>query len=159
MNILACPDIINTFFRVVFGFSASAHVDSIELIELVRKVQPRKQFLVHGDAEARGELFKSVYKACPAVGVELPKNGETYTVKKRIGIGVGRKLSSDRILHEVAAFVRKMEEEGPFRVQELTEIWFGSEAITTVVVKFVEWCLSLDREFFRRGSDNLFYLR
>ena len=34
-------------------YSLSAHADSTELIELVRKVQPRKQFLVHG--HERGE--------------------------------------------------------------------------------------------------------
>ncbi|MCY4552839.1 MAG: MBL fold metallo-hydrolase, partial [Candidatus Poribacteria bacterium] len=140
-------------------YSLSAHADSKELLALVKKVQPRKLFLVHGDAEARGELFKSVRKACPAVDVKLPENGRVYTVTKRIGIGEGKKLSSDRIPREVATFVRKRSLKGPFRIRELAEIWFGTEGITEVVVKFVEWCLSLDREFFRRGSDNLFYLR
>ena len=139
-------------------YSLSAHADSKELLALVEKVQPRKLFLVHGDAEARGELFKSVRKAFPSIDVKLPENGQIYPVKKWNGIGRGRRLSTDKI-REVAAFVEKRELEGPFRIRELAEIWFGSEAITAVVVKFVEWCLSLDREFFRRGSDNLFYLR
>ena len=139
-------------------YSLSAHADSEELLALVEKVQPRKLFLVHGDAEARGELFKSVRKAFPSIDVKLPENGRMYPVKKWKGIGRGRRLSTDKI-REVAAFVRKRELEGPFRIRELAEIWFGSETITEVVVKFVEWCLSLDREFFRRGSNNLFYLR
>ena len=139
-------------------YSLSAHADSKELLALVEKVQPRKLFLVHGDAEARGELFKSVRKAFPSIDVKLPENGQICPVKKWNGIGRGRRLSTDKI-REVAAFVRKRKLEGPFRIRELAEIWFGSEAITEVVVKFVEWCLSLDREFFRRGSDDLFYLR
>ena len=140
-------------------YSLSAHADSEELLALVGKAQPRKLFLVHGDAEARKELYKSVREACPAVDVERPKNGRAYTVRKRIGIAGGRKLNSDGILRELATFVRKMGENGPFSVQELAAIWFGAEGITEIVVKFVEWCLSLDREFFRRGSNNLFYLR
>ena len=140
-------------------YSLSAHADKDELIDLVRKVQPRKLFLVHGDAEARGELFKAVRKACPAVDVKLPENGQAYTVRKRTGIAGGRKLSSDRILREVAAFVQKMERQHPFRVRELAEIWFGTEAITPIAVKFFEWCLSLESQFFECRSDNLFYLR
>ena len=140
-------------------YSLSAHADSKELLALVEKVQPRKLFLVHGDAVARGELFKSVRKACPAVDVKLPKNGQAYTIEKRIGISRGRQLSHDRILSEVAAFVRKMERQGPFRVRELAEIWFGTEAITPAVVKFFELCLSLEGRFFERGYGNLFHLR
>ncbi|MDE0010831.1 MAG: MBL fold metallo-hydrolase [Candidatus Poribacteria bacterium] len=141
-------------------YSLSAHADSKELLELVKKVQPRKLFLVHGDAEARGELFKSVCKACPAVDVKLPENGEVHRMEKRKGIAGGRKLSSDRILREVAAFVQKMGLTGPFRVRELAEMWFGTEGITPLAVKFFEWCLSLERWFFERDrSDNLFRLK
>lgn len=139
-------------------YSLSAHADSKELLDLVRKVQPRKLFLVHGDAEARGELFKSVRKACPAVDVKLPENGQAYPVKKRIGISRGRLLNNDRI-SEVAAFVRKMERNGPFCVRELAEIWFGTEAITPTVVKFFEWCLSLETRCFEREHGNVFHLR
>ena len=139
-------------------YRLSAHADSKELLDLVEKVQPRKLFLVHGDAEARGELFKSVRKACPAVDVKFPKNGQVYPVKKRVGISRGRRFSNDRI-SEIAAFVRKMERNGPFRVWELAEIWFGTEAITPAVVKFFEWCLSLETRFFERGTGNVFHLR
>ena len=139
-------------------YSLSAHADSQELLDLVKKVQPRKLFLVHGDAEARGELFKSVCKACPAVDVKLPENGQAYPIKRRVGISRGRLLNNDRI-SEVAAFVRKMEWKGPFRIRELAEIWFGTEGITPAVVKFFEWCLSLETQFFVRESDNIFSLR
>ncbi len=143
----------------VIRYRLSAHADSKELLDLVEKVQPRKLFLVHGDAEARGELCKSVHKACPAVDVELPKNGQVYPVKKRVGISRGRQLSHNRILSEVAVFVQKKGWEGPFRVRELAEIWFGTEAITPVVVKFFGWCLSLETRFFERGTGNVFHLR
>ena len=137
----------------------SAHADSKELLELVKKVKPRKLFLVHGDAEARGELFKSVRKTSPAIDVKLPENGRMYPIKKRIGIAGGRRSTIDRILFEVSAFVQKMGLKGPFPIWELAEIWFGTEAITPLVVKFFEWCLSLENRFFERGSGNLFHLR
>lgn len=129
-------------------YSLSAHADSKELLELVKKVEPRKLFLVHGDAEARKELSKSVRKVCPTADVKCPKNGRAYPVRKRIGIARGRKLSSDRILREVAAYVRKMEMQGPLRVQELAEIWFGTEGITPLAVKFFGLCLSWCPLFF-----------
>lgn len=140
-------------------YSLSAHANSKELLELVQKVQPRKLFLVHGDAEARGGLFKSVRKAFPSIDMKLPENGKVYLIEKRIGIARGSRHTMERILPELHACLLEMRKKGPFHVRELAEFWFGSEAITEVVVKFVEWCLSLDREFFRRGSDNLFYLR
>ena len=139
-------------------YSLSAHADSQELLALAEEVQPRTLFLVHGDAEARGELFKSVCKACPAVDVRLPENGQAYPIKKRIGISKGRRFSNNRI-SEIAAFVRKRQLKGPFRVRELAEIWFGTEAITPVVVAFFEWCLSLEGQFFERRTGNVFHLR
>ncbi|MCY3743927.1 MAG: MBL fold metallo-hydrolase [Candidatus Poribacteria bacterium] len=140
-------------------YSLSAHADKNELIDLVRKVRPReKLFLVHGVTEARRALFGSARKQLE-VSVKLPENGGTYLIKKRLGIASGRRHTMERILSEVHAHLLKMRNKGPFHVRELAAFWFGSEAITAVVVKFVEWCLSLDREFFRRGSDDLFYLR
>ena len=158
----------------VVRYRLSAHADSKELLNLVEKVQPRKLFLVHGDAEAREELFKFVHKACPAVEAKLPENGQAYPVKKRVGIsrgngqaypvkkrvGISRgRLMNNNRISEVAAFVRKMEWQGPFRVRELAEIWFGTEAITPVVVEFFKWCLSLETQFFACESDNVFSLR
>lgn len=140
-------------------YSLSAHADSEQLLVLIEKVQPHKLFLVHGDAAARGGLFKSVRKRFPAIDVKLPENGKSYSVGKQDGICKGRLLRCDRILFEVFAFVRKMERKGPFRVRELTEIWFGTEATTQIAVKFFQWCLSLDVRYFKQGTDDLFYLR
>ena len=140
-------------------YSLSAHSDSEQLLELVEKAQPRKLFLVHGDPCARGELFKSVCKRFPDIDVKLPENGKSYSVVKRKDLSNGRHLRCDRILSEVFAFVRKMERKGPFRVRELAEIWFGTEATTQVAVKFFQWCLSLDVRYFKRGSGDLVHLR
>ena len=140
-------------------YSLSAHADKDQLRELVGKVQPRKLFLVHGKAKAREELSKSIHENYPSIDVVLSENGSVYPIKKWTGIAEGRPLSGDRILSEVSGFVRKMELKGPFRVQELAEIWFGTEAITPIAVKFFEWCLSLESQFFERRSDNLFSLR
>ena len=140
-------------------YSLSAHADSHELLALVEEVQPRKLFLVHGDAEARGELFKSVCKACPAVDAKLPENGKLYRVKRRSGIARGRRHTIERVLSEVHTHLLKREKKKAFRVRELAEIWFGSDAITPIAVEFFKLCLSLDGRFFERRPDDLFYLR
>ena len=140
-------------------YSLSAHADSKELLELVEKVRPRKLFLVHGDAEARGDLFKSVDKTLPSIDVERPQNGRTYRVRKKDGISRGRQLNSEKILSEVSAFLSKMGQKRLYSVLELAEIWFGTEALTPLVVRFFEWCLSLDGRFFERTSGNFFCLR
>ena len=129
-------------------YSLSAHADSTELMDLVEKVQPRKLFLVHGDAEARGELFKSVPKAFRSIDAKLPENGKDYSMEKRIGIARGSRHTMEKVLSGLHACLLEMRKKGPFHVWELAEFWFGSEAITEVVVKFVEWCLSLDGRFF-----------
>ena len=141
-------------------YGLSAHADKGELTDLVRKVKPReKLLLVHGNTKAREALSGYVHKQFPGIDVELPENGEDYLIEKRPGIASGRRHTMERILPEVHAHLLKMRKKGPFHVRELAAFWFGSEAITERVVKFVEWCLFLDREFFRRGSDDLFYLR
>ena len=140
-------------------YSLSAHANSEQLLALAEKVQPRKLFLVHGDAEARGELFKSVRKRLPNIDVKLPENGKSYSVRKQDGLCKGRRLRCDRILSEVFDSVRKMERKGPFRVRELTEIWFGTEATTQIEVKFFQWCLSLDVRFFEHKVADLYNLR
>ena len=140
-------------------YSLSAHADSQELLELVERVQPCKLFLVHGDPEARGELFKSACEKFPHIDVKLPENGKSYNIVKRKGIFNGRRSHCDRILSEVFAFVRKIDRTGPFRVRELAEIGFGTDATTPVAVAFFQWCLQLDMRFFECGDDDLFYLR
>ena len=140
-------------------YTLSAHADSKELAALVEKVKPHRLLLVHGEAEARGELFKSVRKKSPYIGVKLPENGKSYSVVKRDGLFKGRRLPSDRILSEVSTFIREMKLRGPFRVQELAEIWCGTEATTRKVVEYFQWCLSLDVHYFKRRVGCFFDLR
>ena len=111
-------------------YSLTAHADGGQLTTIVEKVQPRRLFLVHGDGEARHKLAKSVQEKCPSVDVELPKNGETYTVKHHPGIAGKRKLPHDRILSELYCFLAKNTIKGPFSARELAEIWFGTKAMT-----------------------------
>ena len=143
-------------------YSLSAHADRDQLMGLVNKVHPRKLFLVHGDdkVKARKKLAESVHEDHPAIEVVLPKNGKTYTVKKRIGLAAGRQFANDRILFELSTFLQKMGwKERFFSIRDLAEMWFGTEAITAVMIKFFEWCLSLDGRFFERRSGDLFHLR
>ncbi len=83
----------------------------------------------HGDAEARGELFKSVRKACPAASVKLPENDKLYSIKKRTGIARGRRHTKEKIFAEVHAYLLKMEKKVPFHVRELAEIWFDFASV------------------------------
>ena len=143
-------------------YSLSAHADRNELTGLVKKVQPRKLFLVHGDdrIDARKELAKSIREECPSVTVELPANGCTYTVEKHPGIAEGRSLDHSRILAELYAFVLRGGLEGPFSARQLAEIWYGTEATTFRAVEFFELCLLwLGSQFFKRTSDDQFYPR
>ena len=144
-------------------YSLSAHADSEQLMGLVNKVRPRKLFLVHGDdkVKARKKLAEAIREDHPAIEVVLPKNGKTYTLKKRIGLAAGRQFANDRILFELSTFLQKMGwKERFFSIRDLAEMWFGTEAITVVMIKFFEWCLSLDGRFFERDSlNNLFRLK
>lgn len=136
-------------------YSLSAHADRDQLVKLAQRVSPPTVFLVHGCEKGRKRLKASIQEELPCVNVILPKNGEVY----HAGIAKGRQLSGERILSEVFAFVEKMEWNGPFHASELAEIWFGTNGVTPIVVKFFEWCLSLDRQFFERKSGDLFHLR
>ena len=137
----------------------SAHADRDQLVKLVKRVSPATVFLVHGDKRAKKGLEESIQAGLPNLNVILPKNGEEYRLERRRGIAEERRLWNDGIISEVVASIREMRLQGPFRARELAEIWFGTEAITPLRVKFFEWCLSLDGRFFARGSGNLFHLR
>ena len=144
-------------------YSLSAHADGDQLTQLVAQVQPRKLFLVHGEGKARNGLKQSIQKTFPVVHVELPQNGvPPYHETKRGGIAEKRCLSLDRILREVFDFVRKVGLQGPFRVRELAEMWFGTDETTPTRVRLFQQFLSLGlQDFFvpdsqRRG---LFHLK
>ena len=133
-------------------YSLSAHADCKQLMQLVAKVESSKLYLVHGNGKAREKLSKSIQEKFPGIDVVLPENGKTYIVEKREGIAEGRNLSHDRILQEVAVFCAKIRQKGPFCIPVLAEMWFGTEGITPLTIKFFEWCLSLDGRFFERES-------
>ena len=139
-------------------YSLSAHADKDQLTELVKEVQPRQPFLVHGGREARKELAASVCRQVPGVEVKRPENGSTHTVKKWPGIAEGRRLRSDRMLAEVFSFVQEKGLKGPFHASELAEIWFSTAATTLIEVNFFRWSLSLDYQFFVRDR-HLFHPR
>ncbi|MCE2432127.1 MAG: MBL fold metallo-hydrolase [Candidatus Latescibacteria bacterium] len=141
-------------------YSLSAHADGGELTGLVQRLKPRTCFLVHGDAEARGALSSMVDVYLPE-GVQLPENGGAYSVEamgamrqrgygrrvSRAGIAGGRPLSDDT-LPEVHNYVRETGATGPFRAQELAEMWFGTEMTTPSEVEAFRLLLSVSREFF-----------
>ncbi len=141
-------------------YSLSAHADGGELTGLVQRLKPRTCFLVHGDAEARGALSSMVDVYLPE-GVQLPENGGAYSVEalgamrrrgygrrvSRAGIAGGRALSNDT-LSEVHNYVLETGAKGPFRAQELAEIWFGTEMTTPSEVEAFRLLLADSGEFF-----------
>jgi len=141
-------------------YSLSAHADSGELTGLVQRLKPRTCFLVHGDDDARKALAVGLDAHLPD-GVQLPENGGSYTVEveqtrsrkgygrrvPRAGIAGGRALS-DTTLEEVRAYVVETDAKGPFRVQELAEMWFGSEMTTLSEVEAFRLLLREGRRYF-----------
>ncbi|MBT5830651.1 MAG: MBL fold metallo-hydrolase [Candidatus Latescibacteria bacterium] len=141
-------------------YSLSAHADSGELTGLVQRLKPRTCFLVHGDDDARKALAVGLDTYLPE-GVQLPENGGSYTVEAdsayarkgygrrvpRAGIGGGRALS-DVTLGEVRAYVIETDTKGPFRVQELAEMWFGSEMTTLSEIEAFRLLLRDGRRYF-----------
>jgi Cft2 family RNA processing exonuclease len=119
-------------------YSLSAHADGGELASLVRRLAPQSVYLVHGNADARSSLASDLDVYLPE-GAHLPENGGTYAVqvvnkrRRRYGRLVRmRGLSGGRIadrdaLTEVRAYVLKTGMKGPFRAQDLAEVWYGSE--------------------------------
>ena len=137
-------------------YSLSAHADRDQLTELVKTVQPRKLFLVHGDRDARKKLAASVRRQVPEVEVKLPKNGSTYTVEKHPGIAEGRSHDHSKVLAGLYDFVLRMGLKGPFSARQLTEMYFATAATTSIAVDFLQLCLWLDSQFFKRESDGRF---
>ncbi len=141
-------------------YSLSAHADRGELTGLVQRLRPRTCFLVHGDADARGALSSVVDVYVPE-GVQLPENGVSYAVETmrpqrqrgygrrilRAGIAGGRPLS-ENTLSEVHNYVVETGAQGPFRAQELAEMWFGTEMTTPTEVEAFRLLLSDSRAFF-----------
>jgi len=141
-------------------YSLSAHADSGELTGLVQRLKPRTCFLVHGDDDARKALAVGLDAHLPD-GVQLPENGGSYTVEvdsargrkgygrrvSRSGIAGGRALS-DVTLDEVRSYILETEIKGPFRVQELAEMWFGSEVTTLSEVEAFRLLLREGRRYF-----------
>lgn len=139
----------------VESYSLSAHADRNELTRVVEKVQPRTLFLVHGDADARRELSKSVREACPNVDLHLPENGRIYLAR---GI---RKYQDDRTEErsdpaEAIGYLRPSVEEykkngdtGAFiaAIQSLTDAQAGNNELISYVYLLSSEVLSLRWEY------------
>ena len=136
-------------------YSLSAHADRDELTQLVEKVQPRKLFLVHGDNDARGELSKSVRKACPNVDMQLPENGRIYPVrnigKYRADLIDGRFDPAEVIVYLRSAIegYQKDGDTGAFltTVQSLAEEQAGNNELISYVYLLSSEVLHLRREY------------
>ena len=123
----------------------SAHADQAALTELVKKVQPRKLFLVHGDdnQSARKSLAESIQKACPRVEVTLPRNGKTYAVRHYTGIVGEQSLPLDMMLPMVLDFVARNGLKGPFCARDFAQMYYGTEATNPSKVASFLLCLWL----------------
>ena len=126
-------------------YNLSAHADKHQLTELVKKVNPRRLLLVHGDDKqsARESLAESIQEACPRVEVTLPRNGKTYAVRHYTGIVGEQSLPPDMILPKVLDFVARNGLKGPFCAHELAEIYYGTEATNPSKVASFLLCLWL----------------
>lgn len=123
----------------VESYSLSAHADAGELTSLVRRLGPRAVCLVHGDPGARAALAESLDPIL-SDGVQMPDNGACFEFNPgeqrkprgygrsvpRGGIGGGR-LPDEESLTRVRDYLAETGSRGPLRIQEISEVWFGSE--------------------------------
>ncbi len=120
-------------------YSLSAHADAGELISLVRRLRPSSVHLVHGDEEARSALSRELDVHLEG-GVHLPVNGTVQMIETEAkltrgygrlvqvsGISGGRIPNGDAMV-EIRAHIERLGLKGPLRVQELAEIWYGTES-------------------------------
>ena len=121
----------------------SAHADKHQLTELVKKVRPRKVFLVHGEQDARESLARSIQEACPCVEVTLPRNGKTYAVRHYTGIVGEQSLPLDMMLPMVLEFVATNGLKGPFCASDFAQMYYGTEATNPSHVASFLLCLWL----------------
>ena len=145
----------------VESYSLSAHADGGELTSLIRRLSPRTVCLVHGDPEARGALAEALDRILPD-GVQTPDNGSVFAFdpgaerKKR---GYGRSVSKGGIgggavpdlsaLEKVKDYLSETGTKGVLRVQEISEVWFGSEGADVSRVEAFHELLKSGQSAFR----------
>ncbi|MBT4500702.1 MAG: MBL fold metallo-hydrolase [Gemmatimonadetes bacterium] len=154
-------------------YSLSAHADSGELAALARRLEPVSVCLVHGDDEARRSLATALDWQLSG-GVHLPDNGGVYRsegVRKvgtgprygggvsRLGLG-GKRRIDEHALEEIRTYLLETEAKGPLRVQDLAEIWCGSEGVSLDEIGIFKELLEGDQRLFEadRKRPYLFWI-
>ena len=119
-------------------YSLSAHADAGELVSLVKRLGAQSVHLVHGDDEARSALASELDIHLSG-GVHLPVNGTAQIIETegKLARGYGRlgqvggiskgRDPDESSLEEIRAHLLEMGLKGPLRVQELAEIWYGTD--------------------------------
>ena len=142
-------------------YALSAHADGGELASLVRRLAPQAAYLVHGEDEARRALATELDLHLSG-GVHLPENGCAYTFEyahpesrnRRYGgsgtrHGLGRGLSIDAsALEQIRAYLVETGNRGLLRVQDVAEIWWGTDQISAAEIEACKICLDGDRQCF-----------
>ena len=62
------------------SFNFSAHADADELLQLIRKMQPRKLILCHGEPQAYGVLKEKIEGEFPQCEILIPEEGKLYDI-------------------------------------------------------------------------------
>ena len=125
-------------------YSLSAHADGGQLAALARRLSPRSVHLVHGSPEARAALASTMDLHLPE-GVHLPGNGTTSESAGQTAIGTlryGHLVSVRGLLDGGAAdnttldrargYLIEAGTKGPFRVQDLAEVCYGTDRLHQV---------------------------
>lgn len=134
-------------------YSLSAHADGGELGALARRLAPEAVYLVHGDDDARAALSRTLDLHLSR-GVHLPENGGAYAHEPASqsrgrrygrlydisGISGGRPFTAES-LPQVKAYLKETGIGGPYRVQELAEIWHGTRGLDSDAVAAVDQVL------------------
>jgi len=122
----------------VTKYSLSAHADSGQLVALINRLNPQEVLLVHGDAEARQALSRTLRRSFEGE-IHLPSNGDVFTFdlprSRRqaaapiIGVGNGRPLDTNG-LQDIWAFLQSSEAtRRQLTLDEILQLWHGYGAV------------------------------
>lgn len=122
----------------------SAHGDKSEIAALMDRITPRQIFLVHGDADAIGELGKEIssdYKR----RIFMPKCGDSYdiqlhTKRKQVEFSLPYSMQRDEELapereKQFWEYIRLNYVYKPFTLEQMAYIWYGRKVSEDVLQK------------------------
>lgn len=161
----------------VSTYGLSAHADGRQIARFVATVRPRAVALVHGDEQAREDLWGLIRASVPDLPVHLPQHGETISVAghprsgsrgarerstppPRPGLGGGRRpegIPDLVLLHE--HLLTHARPGRPFTARELYDLFCGDLPFELEDFDHFRGLLTSARHLFQAHRDRPFLFR